>query len=71
MYVQVKYTGRGQMRKGITITGVELPCRYCCFNNTGGKNKLTLDKDVRATAGGEMMEVCFQFNVYFQLVIMT
>lgn len=36
------------------------------------KEKLTLDKDdVRATAGGEMIEVCFQFNVYFQLVIMT
>lgn len=71
MYVQVKYTGQGEMRKGITVTGVELPCRYCC-STTQGKKKLTLDKDdVRATAGGEMIEVRSPFNVYFQLVVMT
>lgn len=34
------------------------------LDNTGRKKKLTLDKDdVRATAAGEMIEVCFHFNV--------
>lgn len=40
MYVQVKYTGQGEMRKEITITGVELPCRYLLLDNTEKKREV-------------------------------
>lgn len=74
MYVQVKYTGQKGDEKRSHNHWCWVTLQELLLDNTGKEKKqscLSTEDDVRATAGGEMIEVCVQLNVYFWLVMMT